>query len=640
MINRESRIVYKGNSSVTQSYKLKMGSKTFFCLMVLSIQVVCPLSADAVDISVPQGMPVNWPGDAYNNTNCEIVTQMPTFLDGFFFCETSASYGDQSDPEGQKLIHMFDGISAVAKFDLNPVQSTFSGAYYPTESYKVWDLFSRDMTQSQVAWETQYSPWNNSQKIKFDDLVLNTMDYNDQQPNVDFWKIGTTIVTGTETYNLGLEFNPETLTNFKPYPFIENNTYFGPGKDPSYRYQSIHSTIHERTDLATGLLWNSVFTVRFTLANGNRDLHELVYTVDADGNRNIVGDYQYENFDNSKCDYNTGIYTGDWNDLPGYMHSTTSTENFYILPLTSSIFNPCMMTNNSPKANGNEIWDPTNPANADWAAYKLNLTVNQRFLLFDKRDSSFRMIHHNYPHFVTHQFNAYEFNDTMLYLDMIAYDENGDDEGYSGLYVETMMNFTTENHIGGAHLYRFTIDLTTNLTTNASLVPQDNMKFEFSQFNHHYEGLKYQYGYVLLNGYVKNSSVYKLDMDDPSGKGNLIWTAGFDVSLAEPYFVAKPGATKEDEGVILVRGLDVSINKTRLYALDAETFTLIGEIIAPDVVPFGFHNRYYSRSDLNVTATPTPPPPPSSSSAGTVVQSIAAIIVSMVISSFLTFSFK
>lgn len=621
-----------------------MFAKTCFCFILLASKVVDGISNtnDAANLSVPQGFPVTWYGDEYNHTDCQIVSQIPSYLDGYFFCETGASYGDQNNPYGQKLIHMFDGISAVGLFDINPFQSTFSGAYYPTESYKVWDLYSRDMTQSTVGWLTNFSPWNNSRKHLFDSILLSDMHYNNGQPNVDFWKIGHTIVTGTEAYGLGLTFDVPTLTDFKPYPFNESNNYFGPGGDPDVHYLPIHMAIHERTDLATGLLWNSVFALKQTAGTTNIELHELVYNVDPNGNRVIVGDYKYA-FNESQCDFHTGIYSGNASTLPGYMHSTTSTENYFIMPLTSMVFNPCTFSPFRPIAGLKDIiWDPS-PPNNSWAVYQLNLGVNMRFLLYDKRDGSFRMINHNFPYFITHQFNAYEVNDTMLYVDMVVFD----DSDYSGLELETLLNVSSIDQVPGSHLYRFTIDLLTNKTTNTSLLPVDNLPLEFPQFNHHYEGLKYRWSYLLYGGYIKNSSIWKIDVDDATGANNLIWNAGFDISLSEPYFVARPDATSEDDGVLVVRGLDVSINKTRVFVVDALTMTKIGEIIAPEVVPFGFHNRYYSKADLNLPPTPPITPitcttemqPATTTAAATIVQTVNFITLLMMISCFVRFSF-
>lgn len=574
-------------------------------LLCATLIILNGILAQDVDYGVPQGFPVAWYGDAYNQSNCETVKPIPTFLDGYFFCQTTASYGDQNDETGQKLIHMFDGISALALFDLNPVECTFSAAYYPTKSYKIWDLYNRDMKRSTVAWRTAFSPWNNTEKVIFD-KQLRGMGYLELQPSVDFWKIGTNIVAGTEDYDLGLTFDVLTINDFRKYPFIENNTYFGNSGNSKVSYFPIHMPIHERTDLATGLIWNSVFSIKRHKLQLKNEFVELIFTVDPDGYRDIIAEFDGYSFEDSKCNRKTGVYSGDPTTLPRYMHSTTSTENYLILPLTSNVFNPCLFSLFHPIAGDKDvIWDP-NPPNDTWRIYEFNDKANLHFLLYDKRDGTFRTIFHGYPQFVSHQINAYEVNETTIYADMITYDNNP----YSGLNPEDLSHISIQDFSNlAAHLYRFTIDLVTNTSTNISLVPENPVALEYTQFNHKFEGLRYKWGYGLYGGYARNSSIWKIDVDEHSGENNLIFYESFDISLGEPYFVARPEAVSEDDGVLLVRGLDVSLNKSRVFIVDALSMKKIGEIIAPDIVPFGFHNRYYSKADLNLPPTPPLTPP-------------------------------
>lgn len=54
----------------------------------------------------------------------------------------------------------------------------------------------------------------------------------------------------------------------------------------------------------------------------------------------------------------------------------------------------------------------------------------------------------------------------------------------------------------------------------------------------------------------------KVNVDDPSGSRNLNFKAAeSSIVLHEPWFVARPDSRKEDDGVLLIRGLDVLENK-------------------------------------------------------------------------------
>ena len=72
------------------------------------------------------------------------------------------------------------------------------------------------------------------------------------------------------------------------------------------------------------------------------------------------------------------------------------------------------------------------------------------------------------------------------------------------------------------------------------------------------------------------------------------------LSLHEPWFVPKPDSRKEDDGVLLIRALDVNENKGVLLVVDAERMVEIGRAYVPISIPFGFHNRYFTKADLGL----------------------------------------
>ncbi len=57
-------------------------------------------------------------------------------------------------------------------------------------------------------------------------------------------------------------------------------------------------------------------------------------------------------------------------------------------------------------------------------------------------------------------------------------------------------------------------------------------------------------------------------------------------------FVAAPGATGEDEGVILSVVLDGTQGHSFLLVLDATSFTEMARAEVPHTIPFGFHGFY------------------------------------------------
>lgn len=93
------------------------------------------------------------------------------------------------------------------------------------------------------------------------------------------------------------------------------------------------------------------------------------------------------------------------------------------------------------------------------------------------------------------------------------------------------------------------------------LVPQETVAADFPQFNHGYEQKPYQWGYLVQHPFASGNSIIKINVDEPAGNRNQEFRAESTLVLHEPWFVQKPDTKKEDEGVLLVRGLDTAENK-------------------------------------------------------------------------------
>ena len=115
---------------------------------------------------------------------------------------------------------------------------------------------------------------------------------------------------------------------------------------------------------------------------------------------------------------------------------------------------------------------------------------------------------------------------------------------------------------------------------------------------------KYKYGYALQYPYALGSEIIKVDMDDHSGNSNKVFKPKEALAaVGEPVFIARPDGKEEDDGVLLVRGIDPEKKLGLMYVVDAKTMMQIGEAWAPDVIPFGFHNQFFSRERLGLPLT-------------------------------------
>lgn len=552
---------------------------------------------------VPQGFPSIWNGSDYKQAACEVIQKPPSWVDGLLFAQTSGSYGDQSNPKGQKILHLFDAISGVSVYDVSPKQSTFTGAYYPTKAYKIWDFNDRDMAKSKVAWWTMFSDMNQTAMKtwrpiqtdfgKWQCKAMRCRKYDvivsgDTPPNVDFWKVGTSVIAGTESFDLGMTFDVPSIDNFRPFPFKD--------VDGIMKVQLVpfHIPMHEHVDPDTGLIWSAVIAVNVTASPPS--YHQVVYTVDPQGVRKVEGIFNFSPVDVSKCAKDakySGPTSGNGVYMPRYMHTVTATTNYLILPMSSMNLRVChlIVQPQFPPENAT-VFDPTPNFIFDW-----DQSTSVVFLLFDKKSKKFlEPIESKTPQFFTHQFNSYESAENEVITDLIAYDM----PVYNGLTLEKLLKNGDHPELDN-HVYRYTIDLKNRAVSSRSLLPpEDPVKIEFSQINHRFEGKSYKYGYAVQFPFLQPNHILKIDVDTPSGENNKKFEPGDSISLSEPYFVPKPGSKDEDDGVLVVRGLDTSVNKTRVYVIDAKTMTKTGEILSPYFTPFGLHERFYTREALGL----------------------------------------
>lgn len=204
-----------------------------------------------------------------------------------------------------------------------------------------------------------------------------------------------------------------------------------------------------------------------------------------------------------------------------------------------------------------------------------------------------------------HQFNAYEDDDGSLVVDMSVCDGlNG--RMYDLLTVERILH-------GVGKVFRF-LRFRLNLQNKTAkyeniLTGQDTYDGEFPNFNQKFIERKYKYGYVLTGFLRAGGKISKIDMDahkilaEFSAPGARAQWSFF----REPYFVARPGGTDEDDGVVIALGSDANSKFSTLYVIDPRNMTLLGQADIPTFVPLGLHNRFFFRSELGMNPTPRSP---------------------------------
>merc|ERR1712215_24124 len=163
-----------------------------------------------------------------------------------------------------------------------------------------------------------------------------------------------------------------------------------------------------------------------------------------------------------------------------------------------------------------------------------------------------------------------------------------------------LVNFTDRNSIlnwedSGAMsnkfiLSRYTIDITKNEVEESSWsnelgIPYIN-QFDFPLINPEYEGKPYCYAYG--QAIVENYRQYLVKKNICNSAEDKVWFIENHYT-GEPYFIPRPGADLEDDGVVLVTVMNGYTEETYLLLLDGLSFETIATATLPEHIPMSIH---------------------------------------------------
>ncbi|VDM59252.1 unnamed protein product [Angiostrongylus costaricensis] len=215
--------------------------------------------------------------------------------------------------------------------------------------------------------------------------------------------------------------------------------------------------------------------------------------------------------------------------------------------------------------------------------------VPLRFLIFNKRTRVFsteKPLEVFPSMFVTHQLNAYNAPDEIIIADMVVYDSH---DSYTKYFYTDFL--TKQLYPSTARILRFRIDMKRLRVMYNYILRQETIAAEFPQINHKMEQKPYQWAYIVEHPFAAGNGILKINVDEPAGTRNQVFKTESNLVVHEPWFVAKPDSRKEDDGILLVRALDVDEAKGLLLVVDADSMKEIGRAYVPILIPFGFHNR-------------------------------------------------
>jgi len=139
-------------------------------------------------------------------------------------------------------------------------------------------------------------------------------------------------------------------------------------------------------------------------------------------------------------------------------------------------------------------------------------------------------------------------------------------------------------------LNRYTIDLTHNAVSVSSWSNKQNIpfinQFDFPLINPLYEGKPYCFAYGQAIVETKRQYLVKKNICDSSE--DKVWFVENHYT-GEPYFIPRPGAEKEDDGVLLVTVMNGYTGESYLLLLDGESFETIAKATLPEFIPMSIH---------------------------------------------------
>ena len=291
--------------------------------------------------------------------------------------------------------------------------------------------------------------------------------------------------------------------------------------------------------------------------------------------RTVVGEIQYEEANFELCEIPGQRYP-DPAARPRQLHSLQTTENYVIIAENSYLHDPCEFIHGDDSI-------------AHYPrAYSYEADVDGRLVVMHKTGNETQIMNVP-PMFITHVLGSYEQDDKIIF-DVLQYKDASPYDYWS--FTDVMANGSLHHPENFTQVVRYTVDTKTWTVETSDLVTpgQSNMDFEFSNINPAYYTRPYKYAYMTKNVFSLHGGVVKLNVED----GSLITKELPDVWFpTEPIFVASPGATEEDDGVVMMSGVDGDQEKGFIIIFNATNMDVIYQGRAPKKTLIGLHSKFF-----------------------------------------------
>src|SRR3954470_12285876 len=254
---------------------------------------------------------------------------------------------------------------------------------------------------------------------------------------------------------------------------------------------------------------------------------------------------------------------------PSYMHSFAITPRYVLLLENPLVVNPLRLATSGKSFIHNYRWKPE---------------LGVRIHALDRNTGALHRTWVADPFFVFHTINAFEDGDDLV-VDLCAH---ADARIIELLELDRLRSGDDHGSLAARPL-RLTLPAGGGRAVSRELADVD---LELPRINYRTRnGQPYRYAYGASVGdaaFLKR--LVKIDVADGSHR---VWDEP-DAWAGEPVFVPRPGASAEDDGVVLSVVLDAADRTSFLLVLDAASFEELGRARAPHPIPFGFHGQFFS----------------------------------------------
>ncbi|MFM7193567.1 MAG: carotenoid oxygenase family protein [Bacteroidota bacterium] len=258
---------------------------------------------------------------------------------------------------------------------------------------------------------------------------------------------------------------------------------------------------------------------------------------------------------------------------PSYMHSFGMSDRYFIITEFPLVVRSIELALRRRPFIENFKWEPDR---------------GTRFIIIDRSTGKVKARIKTPAFFGFHHVNAFETADGLLTVDMVNYN----DASVIGEYYINRLS-SDDLEIPTGRLERFRIDVDGKRIVERKICSETCIELPHIPYDrvHGDPGYRYVYG-CGINGSRRNEFYNQIVRIDIHSGITATWFQPGQYP-GEPVFVPRPGATAEDDGVILSVVLDGSTSRSFLLILNAQDLTEIGRAGLPHGIPFGYHGYFH-----------------------------------------------